>query len=322
MLPPKSRPPLPSRAIPDLISGQDTRAQAAENRRHIADYLALLRQQNLPLPAASQKLDVLGIARVSQEAGVSLGVLRPGHPLRQQLEEAIPELGLAIIVEEVIGPDQLSIAELHTLFLALAPARAASLGLRPEAMQEFITRLFNLLTSRAKGDRAAHAMPLVRQMQEDAGAGLLDVSNHVLRILEDFDEWVTLRDNPDRTISPEALASMDFRDLMLLGMERTGLSQGHVAALCQTPQPTVWKWLAEGRAPNVRSHAALRVLSCHFGFPEETLIRSITRLRGGKNMRLPLGLFPEQYRDRRSKNLRNSVKAHLTEDVPISQTRL
>ncbi|MDF3351941.1 hypothetical protein, partial [Sulfitobacter sp. KE12] len=314
MLPPKSRLPLPPRAIPTLIAGQDTRAQAAENRRRITDYLELLRQQNLSLPAAPKQPNALGIARIAEEAGVSLGVLRPQHPLRQRLEEAIPELGLAIIVEEDVPADQLSIAECRSLFAALAPARAVALGMRHKAMQEFIDRLFDLLIARARNDQDALALPLVRRMQREAQADLLDIDDHVRSILEEFDDWVALRENPGRALSEEALASMAFRDLLLIGMEQTGLSQGKIAALCHIPQPTVWKWLVQGRAPNVRSYPALRVLSRHFGFPEETLIRSISHLKGGKGVQLPLALFPEQYRERRSHDLRKSVKSHLTED--------
>ena len=311
---PPFRPPLPSRAIPTLTNGKDNRAQAAENRRRIADYLELLREQHLPLPAAPQQPTILGIGRVAEEAGVSLGVLRPDHPLRQQIEQAIPELGLAIVADGSVAADQLSVDDCRTLFTALAPAKAADLGIKREAMQGFVAQLFDLVTTRAKGDGSAAALPLVRQLQRDAADDVLDISDHVRRILDDFDVWLSHPADPGGGLSGEALTSMAFPDLLLMTMDRAGLSQATVAAVCGVPQATVCKWLTQGRAPNARSYPGLRRLAQHVGYPDDALIGSITRLRGSHGLRLPLALYPPQHRDRRSRDLRASVKQHLTTD--------
>lgn len=236
---PKSRRPLPTRAIPDAIVGHDTRAQAAENARRITDYLDLLQQQNLPLPAAPKHPTILGIAQVANEAGVSLGVLRPGHPLRKRVELAIPKLGLAIIVGDDAPIDQLRLEECRTLFIALAPAQAAAVGIKQAAMEGFINRLFDMLLARAKKNPDALVLPLVRRMQKEAQEDLLDIDENVRTLLQEFEDWLALRQNPGQKLSEDALASMDFRDLLLFGMEQTGLSQNRVAELFQIPQSTV-----------------------------------------------------------------------------------
>lgn len=308
------RRPLPSQPIATLINGNDTTAQAKENQRRTAAYLDLLRSRGLELPVAPGQSSGLGIARISEEAGLSLGVLRQGKPLRQQIERAITELGLATIVEARMDRDTMRLKECQTLFTAMAPAKASELGIKAEAMQGFVGQVFDLLKSRAKGNHNTAVLPIVRELQRDAEDDVLDISPHVRRILLEFDGWLALRDDPGRMLDEEALASMAFSDLMLFGMDRAGLSQGRAADICGIPQSTLWKWLHQGRAPNVRNHAKLRVLARHFGFPEEALINAIVRLTSRDNTGLKGDDFPEEYRGRRFQDLRNSVKRHVTEN--------
>ena len=134
MMPPATRPPLPSKSIPDAIVGNDTRAQAIENQRRIAEYLDFLDTNKKALPADRNRPNRLSTAQVAQEAGVSLGVLRPGHALRVKVEEAIPILGLAVI-HVPPARDRMTVGQCHDLFRSLAPAEAKKLGFKSALLQ-------------------------------------------------------------------------------------------------------------------------------------------------------------------------------------------
>lgn len=308
-----TRAPLPERPIPQEIVGNDTRAQAAENRRRISDYLDLLRTTAASLPADPTQPDRLGTAQVAREAGVSLGILRPGHPLRKKVEGMISELGLAVIH---IPParDDLTVGDCHSLFLRLAPAKAKKMGIRSEAMSGFVNDLFQRIRDRSKDGDSTSIAPLIAELREDAVANLLDLEPHVLRIIKTFDDWIALSVNPGRAISEEALSAMAFHDLLRLGMENAGLSQARAAGIAGIRQPTLHKWLHEQRFPNQRSFDGLRKLAEYFGFPSEALIHSITRSRGGAGYHFRPDDFPAEHRGKSSKRLREAVRACLTDD--------
>lgn len=311
---PANRPPLPQRALPDEIVGHDTRLQAAENCRRADSYIAMLARNGLPLPAAPQKPQVLGIAEVGREAGLSLGVLRPGHSIRKLIEAAIPQLGLAIIVSGPDSPEAWSIAECHARFLALAPAKAAQAGLRPETMESAVARVFDIIMYRNTSNTDAPALPIIRKLQADDAEGVLELDDNCIRIIRTFEDWAAQCNTPSEALSASELSEMAFHDLLLHGMDRTGLSQGQVAEIMGISQGTVWKWLREGRAPNVRSHAALRSLALHFGFSEDTLVRAIRRKRLGDDRQLNLTDFPIEFREARFKTVRAAVKSQLAEE--------
>jgi integrase/transcriptional regulator with XRE-family HTH domain len=311
---PASRPPLPVRAIPQEIVGHDTRAQAAENRRHAEEYLEKLARWQMPLPAAPQQLKTLGIAEVSREAGLSLGVLRSEHPIRQLIEAAIPRLGLAIIVHESGPVANWSIAECRIRFLSLAPAKAAQVGFKPEAMELAVTRVFDVITNRAFYNTEVPALPIARLLQQDDRDGALDLTDTCLSIIRTFEDWAAQCNTPSKSLSETELRAMAFHDLLLHGMNQTGLSQSEVGKIVGLPQSTVWKWLREGRAPNVRSHPALRALALHFGFPEDTLVHAIRSMRQGGSQRLSGRDFPVAFRGLNFKTVRTAVKSRLTED--------
>lgn len=312
-MPQSTRLPLPSQAIPQAIVGHDTRTQAIENSRRIEAYLELLRTTGIALPADPTQSLRLGTAHVAREAGVSLGVLRPGHPLRQKVEGVIAELGLAII-HMPPSRDHLTIGECHSLFLTLAPAEAKKTGIRAEAMAGFVDELFARIRYRAKGGDAAPVTPIIAELREEAAAGLLDLPRHVLRVIEAFDSWISQSANPGKSFTPEALSAMAFHDLLRLGMENAGLSQARAAEIAGIRQPTLHKWLHEQRFPNRRSFEGLRHLSIHFCFPAEALIDSITRSHGGAGYHFRPDDFPPEHRGKSSKRLREAVRARLTDD--------
>ena len=224
------RSPLPTIKIADLIFGHDTRAQSAENMRRYHAYIDFLREHGLRLPSAPQEPKVLGIAQLAREAGLSVGVLRTTHPIRKMAEAAIAELGLAIVVQVPVSTDLLSIGECRIRFAALAPSKAVQTGIKAAGMQKILSELFGLMLGRANMNTLAPVLPIIRQLQEDAGADLLDVSPHITRIILGFDDWLA-EGNDLGSLPPEALATMEFHDLLRYGLEKVGMSPAQVGAL-------------------------------------------------------------------------------------------
>lgn len=307
------RPPLPTRAIPQEIVGHDTRAQAAENRRRVSDYLENLRATGTALPADPTQPKRLGTAQVALEAGVTLGVLRPDHPLRKQVEEAVPELGLATI-HVMPTRDCLSVAESHSLFRSLAPAEAVKAGIVQERMIEFVDKLFELIRYRADDVNTDLVAPIVMELREEAATGALKIPAQVRRIISKFDEWLADSIDPGTNYTPDTLSTIAFHDLLSLGMERMGLSQAEAAEIAGIPQPTLHKWLRYRRSPNVRSHVGLRRLSVYFGFPPDCLINAVTRSQGGSGFQFRADDFPPKHRGKNARRVREAVRARLTED--------
>jgi|GEM_PF-4616770 len=318
MMPPATRPPLPSKSIPDAIVGNDTRAQAIENQRRIAEYLDFLDTNKKALPADRNRPNRLSTAQVAQEAGVSLGVLRPGHALRVKVEEAIPILGLAVI-HVPPARDRMTVGQCHDLFRSLAPAEAKKLGFKSEAMTKFVDELFELIRRRAKDGNDAPDQTSIDALRKDAEEKLLDLPDQVLHIIENFHDWVAQSADLGASFTQEALTAMSFHDLLSLGMENFGLSQSQAAEIAGIPQPALHKWLHENRFPNRRNFQGLRRLAEHFGFPSEALIASITRSHGGSGYHFRQDDFPPEYRGKGSKRVRDAVKSRLTdEDFQLS----
>ena len=322
-MPQLTRAPLPSRPIPQEIDGNDTRAQAAENRRRIEAYLELLRSTGTALPADPTRPKWLGIGQVGREAGVSIGIMRTGHPLRKKVDQAIPELGLAII-HVPPARDNLSLALCHDLFRALAPAQAQKIGIRSEAMAAFVDDLFVLLRNRAMDNDAAPVTPIIAEMREEADSGLLDLPVHVLRIIGNFDQWIAHSIDPGNSFTQEQLSALGFQDLMRIGMANTGLSQSRAAAIAGTRQATLHKWLHGQRSPNRQSYEGLRRLAEYFGLPRDALVDAISYSHGGTDFQFRLDDFPPQYRGKSARRLREAVRAQLTEEdlqLPIEALR-
>lgn len=307
------RPPLPTRLIPNEIVGHDTRPQAAENRRRVSEYLERLRATGTALPADPTQPKRLGTAQVALEAGVTLGVLRPGHPLRKQIEEAVSALGLATI-HVLPSRDHLTVAECHSLFRSLAPAEAVKAGILPDKMAEFVDKFFEFIRYRAVDENTDLVAPIVAELREEAASGSLDIPVHVRRIIEKFDTWLEDSIDPGTSFAPDILSTIAFSDLLSLGLDRMGLSQSEAADIAGIPQPTLHKWLRRHGSPNVRSHAGLRRLSEYFGFPPDSLIAAITRSQGGSGSRFRSDDFPPEHRGKSSKRVREAVRARLVED--------
>lgn len=305
---------LPTLPIASLIHGQDMTAQAAENRRRIHAYLDKLSEERLGLPCAPHQPNVLGIAQVAKEAGVSLGVLRSGHPMRRKLDAAIPELGLvAIIAPKLRGPE-LSIADCQTVFYRVTPAKALEAGLKSEAMETFVRQMFDILRMRANHDDTAPIRPFIAELQQDARDGILELPRHVLALILNFDAWLSAGLDPIAHMDDEAVSALAFPDLLQLGMAKLGLSQSETAAVVGTRQTTVARWLTGDRVPNERSQDGLRKLGALFGFPDpDVLVQSIVRKRPGWSVSFALGDFPEEFRGRNAKRLRHCVAKRLTD---------
>lgn len=318
MMPPATRLPLPTKAIPEEIVGHDTRVQAAENRRRIQDYLDLLRDTKAALPADRTQPTRLSTAVVAREAGVSPGVLRPRHPLRRQVEDAIQRLGLAVIH---VPPtrDRMTVGECHHLFRSLAPAEGKKIGLKSGIMTELVDELFRYIRYRAKDGDDSPVTPIIEELRDDAAEDHLDLPVPVLRIIENFERWMVQSANPGGNFTQEALSEMAFHDLLQLGMANAGLSQSQAADLVGIPQSTLNKWLQEKRFPNRRSFHGLRRLADHFGFPSEALIASITRSNGGAGYHFRPDDFPNEHRGKGGKRVRDAVKSRLVdEDFQLS----
>lgn len=311
---------LPARALPAPC---DARAWAAEMAHRLEEYIALIRQQDLGLPASSFAPGEIHIVQLAQEAGVDIWSVRAGGPLRAGLNSAASELGLAEIIRKNDDHCDLSIADYKTRFLMIAPAMAQKNGIKCAAQQAYVSAFFDCLIARAGGDQAVAARPIVTQMQLDAKQDLLDLPHHTLSIVKNFEDWQVLSDNPARFGAEEMLAQMEFVDLMINGLERTGVSVAQAAAICGCKRAAFRKWIRGVRIPNARSHLGLRVLSQQFGYPETTLENAITRLQDARGISLNLQDFPERYRARRSIQLRNSVKMHLSaEDLHLPHKTL
>lgn len=312
-MPQLTRAPLAEKSIPQEIIGNDTRAQATENRRRITSHLDFLKATKTALPADPTQPSRLGTANVAREAGVSLGILRPGHPLRVKVTEMISELGLAIIY---IPParDCLTVEKYHTLFRVLAPAEAQKAGIKTEAMTGFVDKLFNLIRYRIQNSNASLVAPIIAELREESITGLLDQPSHIILIIKNFENWIAQSAEPGKSFTRETLSAIAFQDLLRLGMENTGLSQSQAAKIASVRQSSVHKWLHDQRSPNQRSYKGLRHLSEHFGFPKNALIDSITRSRGGDGFRFRLDDFPPEYRGKSAKRLRNAVGSRLTDD--------
>lgn len=311
---PALRAPLPTLPIADLIKDHDTTAQTAENRRRIHAYLDKLREERLGLPCAPHEPNVLGIAQVAKEAGVSLGVLRSGHPMRRALDEAIPELGLVPIIAPKRRGAELSIADCQAVFLSAAPGKALEAGLKPEVMEAFVLQMFGILRVRAGPDDTVSVRPLIAELQQDARKGFLELPHHVLTLIRDFDAWLSAGLDPVTHLEGEAVSALAFPDLLQLGMARLGLSQSEAAAVVGTKQTAVGRWLSGERVPNERSHAGLRKLACLFGFPDpDLLVRTIIRKRPSRGVNLALEDFPEEYRGKNFKGVRDCVASQITD---------
>lgn len=304
---------LPTRPIPNEIKGNDTREQAAANRRQVTAYLALLTEKRLPLPMDPTGVKRVGIAQVAKEAGVSLGVLRPGHPCRAIIEASAATLGLAPILKSPDDADA-SIATCRRRFQTMAPMMAGKLGITPEAMSGFVAELFDCMTARADGDESTPASGLLEQLKEDEAAGMLALSTHARRIVRSWETWVlTVRDD-DLGGGDDAATEMAFHDLLSLALHRAQLSQARAAEISGVPQPTLHKWLHEERHPNRRSFKGLRKLAAFCRLPEDALVQAIARSTGGDGLRVRLDDFPEGFRASKWKQLRDLARGRLTED--------
>lgn len=310
----KVRAALPTRPIPELISGNDTTAQAEENRARVANYIVTLKRQGLPLPADPTRSDRLGIAQVGREAGVCIGVLRPGSPLRLQVEACQTRIGLAAISKDGREFSALRIDEAFKRLHGSADQIAGDQNMSHDSTKEALHDIQEIMTRRAGGCPDALVAPVLLHLNDERKAGKLDLPGRLQDMLPKLESWIY-----DRAASTNTVC-LDFPDAIADVLRRIGATQTTIAADLGIKSNTISRWLTGRAIPNARSFENLRTLSAMAGRPDNFLVDAAWKFNTGPGPRLSRADVPEQFRSRSQRDVVADAKARLEpEDYALTK---
>lgn len=304
----KTRAALPTRPIPQLVVGHDTTAQARENRARIVQYLSNLAEQRLALPADPTRSSRLGIAQIGREAGVCIGVLRQGSPLRVEIETAEKALGLAAIAKDDRTFSSLSIKDLFERLRGSVDRIADDLGKSRENVDESLEDLEEILIRNAKGDPTANAADIIDDLRGAGDSSESSLPRRLKDMLAQLQTWVSASD------APIDLEIVSFPDALAHVLGRHGGTQVAIAAELGMKPNTISRWLKGRSVPNARSFTSLRTLSSLAGLPEEFLIEAAFKFDTGQGPKLTKHDVPERFRHRSYRHIVADAKARLTDD--------
>jgi DNA-binding transcriptional regulator YiaG len=305
----RTRPALPPRPIPNLIVGNDTRAQAAENQRRFDDYLSLLHSENMPLPGLPQSPGHLYVPQAAREAGLCPHLLRPGTEMRDAIDAFGSQKGYACIITANLDFEQITIQAMKDRLDLMASHLGNELGLKPSGIQREIKTVFDLFLKRSGKDRQKLAAPLLEQLLQDLAQDELPLGTHAKTILCSIKDLMSQIDKLETDGQFLSLA-----DRIAIAVAKIGLPQTALARVIGVKQSTLNKWMKGEKTPNARSYPALQAIAREAGLREDFIVEKCPGQGVARAWRLSLDLFPPQYRDRNSEDLRKSVQAHLTED--------
>lgn len=305
----QTRPALPPQPIPNLIAGNDTRAQAAENQRRFDAYLSLLRSENMLLPGLPQNPGHLYVPQAAREAGLCPYLLRPGLKMRDALDAYGRQKGYACVIATNLDFEQITIQAMKDRLDLMASHLGSELGLKPSGIQREIKTVFDLFLKRSGKDRQKLAAPLLEQLLQDLAQDELPLGAHAKHILGRIKDLMSRIDNLETDGQ-----FLSRADRITLAIAKIGLPYTTLARHIGVKQPTLRNWMTGEKTPNARSYPALQAIAREAGLREDFIVEKCPGQGVARAWRLSLDLFPAPYRDRNSEDLRKSVQAHLTED--------